>query len=109
METCPCPHCGVEFTPCSGGAVRDKCARCYGWARRHPGRPIPPRGQPRSRISGPLRVSFCMTLDLKRQLDEHAAGNLSAYIRQAVEERLARDNAGRARAAGFTPAEESNG
>lgn len=101
-----CPHCEAAYAPCQKGAVREMCARCYGWARRHPGRPIPARGEARSPIVGPLRVSFALTLELKKLLDEHAAGNLSAYIREAVEERLARDNAARARAGGFVAAEE---
>lgn len=101
-----CPHCEADYEPCQDGAVRDKCARCYQWTRRHPGRPIPPRGAKRSPIAGPLRVSFAMTAELRERLKECAGANVSAYIREAVEQRLARDTAARARAAGFTAEED---
>ncbi len=99
-----CPHCGVPYESCRRGAVKDKCARCYQWSRAHPGEPIPPRGGPRVAVVGPGRVSFGCPSLLLELMDELGVetGQRSTYIRQAVEERLVRDTAARARLAGFS-------
>lgn len=104
-----CPHCGTPFEPGQRGAVGEKCARCYQWARRHPGQPIPPRGGPRVAIVGPVRMSFGCPVLLREMMDELQVpeGERSKYIRQALEERLVRDMAERARAAGFSADEDT--
>lgn len=102
-----CPHCDADYEPNRKGAVRDKCARCYQWSNRHPGEPIPPRGQARTPITGPLRMSFALSLELKALVREAAGpGKESAYVREAVEEKLAREATARARDAGITVEED---